>query len=234
MCRRILCLMRLNFWHQKIMTGGFIPSLFYHGVLICIPSMTVSRVSRDTVNGLIQFGNDSLSNFKAERFVQRFQPLFLCFDVSLDLRYHRRELFLAFLSCLGVYVMRFALSVSVSRAVSAFEKVVVYHRHTARFGFATFGLVRLEIGRCGILPLPVPLSLEFRRLSRQFGGLSSLLLAAASCRWYGCRYLSSFLRKHVLLSLRAFSRPCRFQVPSSRMCVWGHETLPLDSPLVQA
>ena len=93
-----------------------------------------------------------LLNFKDERFVHRFQTFFLRFYVNLDLCYHRRELFLAFLARFGVYVMRFSLSISISRTISALEEVVVYHRHTACPGFATLGLVRLEIGREGIYP----------------------------------------------------------------------------------
>jgi len=68
---------------------------------------------------LIQFGNDSLSSFKAERSVHRFQPLFPHLDVSLDLRYHRRQFFLAFLAGFGADIMGFALSVSISRTIPA-------------------------------------------------------------------------------------------------------------------
>ena len=100
------------------------------------------------------FNNVSLSNFKAERFVHRFQPLFLRLYFSLDLRYHRCEFLLTFFSRLSIDIVSFALSVGASRAVSALVEVVVYHRHTARAGFATFGLVRLEIGRGGIYLYP--------------------------------------------------------------------------------
>ncbi len=124
-------------------------------------------------------GNDSLSNFKAERFVHCFQSLFLCLDVSLDLRYHRRRLFLTFLACFGVYVMSFSLSISISWTISAFEEVVVYHRHTACAGSAVFGLVRLEIGWEGIYPC---LFLS----PRNFGFCWGQLLPAANLAVYLC------------------------------------------------
>jgi len=62
--------------------------------------------------------NVSLSNFKAERFVHRFQSLFFRLDVSLDLRFHHRELFFALLSGFGLDIIRFSLSISISRACS--------------------------------------------------------------------------------------------------------------------
>ena len=51
--------------------------------------------------------------------------------------------------------MRFSLSVSIGRRIASLIEVVVYHRHTACPGFATFGLVRLEIGWEGIYPYPL-------------------------------------------------------------------------------
>lgn len=65
--------------------------------------------------------NVLLSNFKAERFVYRFQSFFLRLNVSLDLRYHSRQLFLTFLAGFGVYVMRFSFSVSIGRRVSSLK-----------------------------------------------------------------------------------------------------------------
>ena len=120
--------------------------------------------------------NVSLSNFKTERFVHRFQPFFLRLDVSLDLCYHCRELFLALLSCFSIDIVRFPLAICISWTVPTLIEVVVYHSHTACAGFATFGLVRLEIGRGCIYPCPF--------LSpRNFGVCAANLAVYLRCRF---------------------------------------------------
>jgi len=48
--------------------------------------------------------------------------------------------------------MAFPLAVGVGRRVPSLIQVVVYHRDTARAGFAYFGLVRREFDRGGIFP----------------------------------------------------------------------------------
>ena len=54
------------------------------------------------------------------------------------------ELFLAFLSCLGVYVFGYAFTVD-SRREPPFVEVVVYHRHASRATLAYLALVDLKI-----------------------------------------------------------------------------------------
>ena len=107
------------------------------------------------VQFLNALNNVLLSNFKAERFVHRFQSLFFCFDLSFNFRDHLRKLVLTLLAGLGIDIVSLPLAVGVSRAESALEQVVVYHRHTARPGFAYFGLVRLEWRRIVILLYPL-------------------------------------------------------------------------------
>ena len=78
-------------------------------------------------------------------------PLSLClfrlFLLSCDFRFHRfyqlGELFLAFLSCLGVDILGDAFTVY-SRCEPSFVLVVVYHRHTSRATLAYLALVRLK------------------------------------------------------------------------------------------
>ena len=87
-------------------------------------------------------------------------PLSLCvlrlFFYLCDFRFHRfyqlGKLFLAFLSCLGVYVFGYAFSVDSWREPSL-VKVVVYHRHASRATLAYPALVGLKFllqrGFCG-------------------------------------------------------------------------------------
>ena len=63
--------------------------------------------------------------------------------------YQLSELFLAFLSCLGVYVLGYAFTVD-SRCEPTFVEVVVYHRHATRATLSYLGLVRLKNRFCGV------------------------------------------------------------------------------------
>ena len=130
--------------------------------------------------------NDSLSNFKAERLAHRFQLLFLRLYFSLDIHYYCRQLFFAFLAGFGVYVMRFSLSVSIGWRIAPLIQVVVYHRHTARAGFATFGLVRLEIGREGIYPCPFFTAMSSASCNNKWVFLTMLSEISVPCCLSGC------------------------------------------------
>ena len=70
-----------------------------------------------------------------------------------DFRFHRfyqlGELFLTFLSCLGVYVLGDAFTVH-SRREPTFVEVGVYHRHATRSTLSYLGLVRLKNRFCGV------------------------------------------------------------------------------------
>ena len=84
-------------------------------------------------------------------------PLSLClfrfFLFGCDFGFHGfdqlGELFLAFLSCLGVYVLGDAFAVD-SRREPTFVEVVVYHRHATRSTLSYLGLVRLKNRFCGV------------------------------------------------------------------------------------
>ncbi len=134
--------------------------------------------------------NVLLSNFKAERFVHRFQPFLLGFYIGFDLNDHCCEFFFTFLSRFGIDIMRFPLTISVSRTVSALVEVVVYHCHTARAGFATFGLVRLEIGRGGIYPYSLIALRNWGFCAANLAVYFRRRLPSAWCWLYDCIYQS--------------------------------------------
>ena len=77
--------------------------------------------------------------------------LFFRLDLCLNLCNHFRELFFAFLARFRVDIVAFPLSVGVGRCVPSLVEVVVYHRDTARPGFAYFRLVRREFDWCGYI-----------------------------------------------------------------------------------
>ena len=93
--------------------------------------------------------------------------LFYLFLFGCDFRFHRfyqfSELFFAFLSRLGIYIMAFPLAVGVGWCVPSLVEVVVNHGDTTRPGLSYFGLVRREFDRGGIFPC--------RRLSRRHLGV---------------------------------------------------------------
>ena len=78
-------------------------------------------------------------------------PLLLClfclFLFGCNFRFHGFdqlcELFLAFLSCLGVYILGYAFAAH-SRHEPPLVEVVVYHRHASRAALAYLALVRLK------------------------------------------------------------------------------------------
>ena len=78
---------------------------------------------------------------------------FSCLIPLCDFRFHRLyqlcELFLAFLSCLGIDILRDAFAVH-SRCEPSFVKVVVYHRHASRATLSYLWLIRLKNRFCGV------------------------------------------------------------------------------------
>ena len=62
--------------------------------------------------------------------------------------YQLCELFLAFLSCLGVDILGYAFAID-SRCEPSFVEVVVYHRHASSATLSYFGLVWLKNRFCG-------------------------------------------------------------------------------------
>ena len=99
--------------------------------------------------------NDYKQYVKGDR---SWSPLSLClfclFLFGCDFRFHRfyklSELFLAFLSCLGVHIFRDALAVDSWREPPLVE-VVIYHSDASRTGLANLALVRLKNRFCGVL-----------------------------------------------------------------------------------
>ena len=77
---------------------------------------------------------------------------FSCFFHLCDFRFHGFyqlcELFLAFLSCLGVYVLGDAFAVDSWREPPLVE-VVIYHSNASCAGLAYLALVRLKFRLCG-------------------------------------------------------------------------------------
>ncbi len=133
------------------------------------------RTAPETIISRVVFLNHFFVLYSSifEYIAIHFQPFFFGFYIGFDLNYQPCQLFFAFLSSFGIDIMRFTFTIGVCGSEPPFIEVVVYHRHTARAGFANFGLVRLEIGRGGICSC---LFLSLRNL-----GFSTAYLAVYLC-----------------------------------------------------
>ena len=99
----------------------------------------------------------TLCTAKIEGATVRGLPLSLClfclflFGCNFDFHgfYQLCQLFLAFLSCLGVDILGYAFAVNSWREPPLVE-VVVYHRHATRATLSYLGFIRLKNRFCGV------------------------------------------------------------------------------------